>query len=169
MKKYFFMLGFLFVLIGCSAAQNDNISDFFVSGKFVYSGGFEKAGFKTSSKIVKKDNLKFLVEETVDTATRVERVYLLNKNSIDLVFIGEESSFDFDALDLSKKETILKTPFKIGNSWVSNNNEYEIINYIDAESGIEVTVQKIYQNGNVEKTIYQKYFGKIYRSFTQNN
>ncbi|MGL6066677.1 MAG: hypothetical protein ACRC0R_06335 [Cetobacterium sp.] len=169
MKKYILLSAFLVFLLGCSNSRKDIASDFFVPGNFSYSGGFEKAGFKTASKIIKKDGQNFLVEETIDTATRIERVYLISENSIDLIFVGEESSFNFDTPNLTKKETVLKTPFKVGHSWTSNENEYEIVDYIDAESGIEVVVQKTYPNGNFEKIIYQKGFGKIYHSFTQNN
>ncbi|MGL5567837.1 MAG: hypothetical protein ACRDB9_01205, partial [Cetobacterium sp.] len=68
-----------------------------------------------------------------------------------------------------KKETVLKAPLQVGNSWESNGNSYEITDFIDAESGVEVTVQKLYPNGTIEKVIYQKDFGKIFRSITLNN
>ncbi|MGL4425376.1 MAG: hypothetical protein ACRCZ0_11060 [Cetobacterium sp.] len=164
MKKYMFLIGFLLSLVGCTNSQNYNVSDFFVSGDFNYNGGFENAGSKTSSKIVKMNGMKYVVENTSDTATNVERVYLISKDSIDLVFVGEDTHADLNSLDLSKKETVLKAPLQVGNSWESNENIYEISDFIDAESGIHITVQKLYPNGTLEKVIYQKDFGKIFRS-----
>lgn len=118
---------------------------------------------KTSSKYIYKNGYRFIVEDTIDTATRVQRVYLITKDSIDLVFVGENISADLNALDFNKRETILKAPFEIGNKWNSRGNHYEIVDFIDAESGQEVTVEKTYSNGNIERIIYQKGFGKISR------
>lgn len=163
MKKYVSLFIFLVFIMGCSNNDNSKVSDFFVAGNFEYRGGFEEAGFKTSSRYVNKNGHRFIVEDITDTATKVQKVYLITKDSIDLVFVGEDSVANLNALDFNSRETVLKLPFKIGNKWVSRGNRYEIIDFIDAESGPEVTVEKTYSNGSVERIIYQKGFGKISR------
>lgn len=169
MKKYLFIFGFLLFLVGCTNTEDYIVSDFFVAGDFTYTGGFENAGSKTSSKMVRKNGLKFIVEETLDTATRVERVYLINRDSISLVYVGENTHVNLDNIDLTKGEVILKAPFTVGKSWKSGNNIYTIVDFIDAESGPEVAVEKRYPNGNIEKIIYQKGFGKIQKTIIMEN
>jgi len=163
MKRILFLLAFSLLFISCSSNTTNNykVDDFFVAGNFTYNGGFEGAGFKTTSKYVYKNGYKFILEDTIDTATQVQRVYLLTKDSIVLIFTGENTSADLNSLDLTKGEVILKAPFNIGNKWLSAGNKYEIIEYIDAESGPEITIEKTYPNGNIERIIYQKGFGKI--------
>lgn len=163
MKKFTFLIVFLLLVMGCSNNTNYKVSDFFVAGDFEYKGGFEGAGFKTSSKYINHNGHRFIVENITDTATTVQKIYLITKNSIDLVFTGEDTSADLATLNLNTRETVLKLPFKIGNNWTSAGNRYEIIDFIDAESGQEITVEKTYSNGNVERIIYQKGFGKISR------
>lgn len=169
MKKCLFIFGFLLFLVGCTSTEDYVVSDFFVAGDFTYKGGFENAGSKSSSKIVRKNGLKFIVEETVDTATRVERVYLINRDSISLIYTGENTQVNLDTLDLTKGEVILKAPFTVGKTWKSKENIYEIVDFIDAESGPEVTVEKTYPNGTIEKIIYQKGFGKIQKTTIMGN
>ena len=169
MKKYLFIFGFLLFLVGCTSTEDYVVSDFFVAGDFTYKGGFENAGSKSSSKIVKRNGLKFIVEETVDTATRVERVYLINRDSISLIYTGENTHVNLDTIDLTKGEVILKAPFTVGKTWKSKENIYEIVDFIDAESGPEVTVEKTYPNGTIEKIIYQKGFGKIQKTTIMGN
>lgn len=175
MKKHLFIFSFLFILMGCTnnynAPNSETVSvvDFFTPGDFTFTGGFENAGFRTSRKIVKRNNLKFIVEETIDTATRVERIFLVNKDSISLVFVGEDTNVNIDDLDLTKGEIILKAPFTVGKTWKSGENTYEIINFIDAESGQEVTVEQRSPFGVIIRTTYQKGFGKIQRTTTMVN
>lgn len=164
MKKYLFIFGVFLFLIGCSNTENYIVSDFFVAGDFTYKGGFENAGSKTSSKIVRKNGLKFIVEESTDTATTVEKIYLINRDSISLIYVGENTHADLDTLDLTKGEVILKAPFTVGKTWKSGENIYEIVDFIDAESGPEVTVEKKYPNGTIERVIYQKGFGKVQKT-----
>lgn len=164
MKKCLFIFGFLLFLVGCTNTEDYIVSDFFVAGDFTYKGGFENAGSKSSSKIVRKNGLKFIVEETTDTATQVEKIYLINRDSISLIYVGENTHANLDTLDLTKGEVILKAPFVVGKTWKSKENIYEIVDFIDAESGPEVTVEKTYPNGTVEKIIYQKGFGKIQKT-----
>lgn len=169
MRKYLSIFSFLLLFIGCSHTDKYVVSDFFVTGDFTYKGGFENSGLKTTSKTVKKNGLKFIVEETTDTATKVERVYLINKDSISLIYVGEDTHVNIDTLDVTKGEVILKTPFIVGKTWKSGENIYQIVEFIDAESGPEVTVEKRYPNGTTEKTIYQKGFGKIQKITTMVN
>ncbi len=169
MKKYLFIFGFLLFLMGCSNAEEYVVSDFFVAGDFTYKGGFENAGSKTTSKTVRKNGLKFIIEETTDTATRVERVYLVNRDSISLIYFGENTHINIDDLNLTKGEVILKAPFTVGKTWKSGENIYEIVEFIDAESGPEVTVEKRYPSGTIERTTYQKGFGKVQKTTTMVN
>lgn len=128
--------------MGCSNTEEYVVSDFFVAGDFTYKGGFENAGSKTTSKTVRKNGLRFIIEETTDTATRVERVYLVNRDSISLIYVGEDTHVNIDDLNLTKGEVVLKAPFTVGKTWKSGENIYEIVEFIDAESGPEVTVEK---------------------------
>lgn len=169
MKKYLFIFGFLFFLMGCSNTQEYAVSDFFVAGDFTYKGGFENSGSKTASKTVRKNGLKFIVEETTDTATIVERVYLVSKDSVSLIYVGENSHVNIDNLDITKGEVILKAPFTVGETWKSGDNIYEIVEFIDAESGPEVTVEKKYPSGMTERTTYQKGFGKVQKTIVMVN
>ncbi len=168
MKKYLFIFSFLLILIGCNNTEtsHSSVSDFFVAGNFVYTGGFENAGSKTTSKMIQKNGSKFIIENTIDSGTKVQRVYLIEKNAIILVFSGENKHINLDNLDLKNGEIVFKAPFTVGSTWKSKGNIYKIADFIDAESGPEVTVEKIYPNGTIEKIIYQKGFGKIYKVTT---
>ncbi|MGL5188357.1 MAG: hypothetical protein ACRC7S_01705, partial [Cetobacterium sp.] len=64
---------------------------------------------------------------------------------------------------------ILKAPFTVGKTWKSGENIYEIVEFIDAESGPEVTVEKRYPSGTIERTTYQKGFGKVQKTTTMVN
>jgi len=169
MKKYLFVFGFLLFLMGCSNKEEYVVSDFFVAGDFTYKGGFENAGSKTTSKTVRKNGLRFIVEETTDTATRVERVYLVNRDSISLIYVGEDTHVNIDDLNLTNGEIILKAPLTVGKNWKSGENIYEIVEFIDAESGSEVTVEKRYPSGTTERTTYQNGFGKVQKTTTMVN
>lgn len=169
MKKYLLIFSFLLFLMGCSNANEYLVSDFIVAGDFTYKGGFENAGSKTTSKAVKKNGLNFIIEETIDTATIVERVYLINKNSISLIYVGENTHINIENLDINRGEVILKAPLIVGKTWKSGENTYEIVEFVDAESGPEVTVEKKYPSGTTERTTYQKGFGKIQKTTTMVN
>lgn len=139
------------LLLGCSNSSQLRVSDFFVERDESYTGGFENAGYKVTSQIVEVEDKKFLVEDTIDTATTVQRVYYTNGDEILLLFTGEEQKADLKSLDTNSGEIVLKTPLKVGETWTSNGNKYEIISV--SEDKIEV--KKIFQSG-VEKTLIYK-------------
>ena len=97
-KKLAIFIGSL-LLLGCSNTQQPKVEDFFVENTQTYTGGFENAGYKVDSKVVELDGKKFLVEDTTDTATTVQRVYYLDNDEILLLFKNRTHS-----VFLEKKE-----------------------------------------------------------------
>lgn len=165
MKKILFLSIFLLIFSACQ--KEINLIDFFSNGNKSYSGGFENAGYKIETKIIKKANKTFMVENIVDTATIVQKIFIIDKNEVVLLSSKEISSPSFEVGDISNfdGEVILKTPLKVGNSWVSSNNKYKITEVLKEDTGTEVTVEKTFPNGNKELTTYQNGFGIISKSF----
>ena len=165
MKKILFLSVFLLIFSACQTETN--LIDFFSNGNKSYSGGFENAGYKIETKIIKKDNKTFMVENIVDTATIVQKIFIIDKNKVVLLSSKEipSPSFDIGKISNFNGEIILKTPLKVGTSWVSSNNKYEITEVLKEDTGTEVTVEKTFSNGNKELTTYQNGFGIISKSF----
>ncbi|MCI7186703.1 MAG: hypothetical protein MR995_00885 [Fusobacterium mortiferum] len=150
-KKLVIFIGSL-LLLGCSNTQQPKVEDFFIENTQTYTGGFENAGYKVDSKIVELDGKKFLVEDTTDTATTVQRVYYLDNDEILLLFTGEAQVADLSKLDINSGEVVLKAPLVVGETWTSNGNSYEII--LATEDKVEV--KKTFQSG-IEKILnYRK-------------
>lgn len=150
-KKLAIFIGSLLIL-GCSNTQQPKVKDFFVENTQTYTGGFENAGYKVDSKIVELDGKKFLVEDTTDTATTVQRVYYLDNDEILLLFTGEAQVADLSKLDINSGEVVLKAPLIVGKTWTSNGNNYEIISVTEDK----VEVKKTFQSG-IEKILnYRK-------------
>ncbi|RHF66654.1 putative periplasmic lipoprotein [Fusobacterium mortiferum] len=150
-KKLAIFIGSL-LLLGCSNTQQPKVEDFFVENTQTYTGGFENAGYKVDSKVVELDGKKFLVEDTTDTATTVQRVYYLDNDEILLLFTGEAQVADLSKLDTNSGEIVLKAPLVVGETWTSNGNSYEIISVTEDK----VEVKKTFQSG-VEKILnYRK-------------
>lgn len=159
MKKFLISSLFIFSLLGCSNLSTLTTEDFFVGNQKNFTGGFENAGYTISSKVIELENKKFLVENTIDTATQVQRVYFLDEDKILLVFVGEGEVADLKNLDLTSGEIILKEPFKVGETWKSKENNYKITSVTSEE--IEVT--KTFPSGIQEIITYKKGEGKIDR------
>lgn len=153
MKKRLAVLIGSLLLLGCSNTSTQlKVSDFFVESTQEYSGGFENAGYKVVSKVVDLEGKKFIVEDTSDTATTVQRVYYLNGDEMLLLFTGEAQEADLKNLDTTDGEIVLKAPFVVGERWESKGNNYEIISVTEDT----VTVKKIFPSG-IEKTLnYRK-------------
>lgn len=150
-KKLAIFIGSL-LLLGCSNTQQPKVEDFFVENTQTYTSGFENAGYKVDSKIVELDDKKFLVEDTTDTATTVQRVYYLDNDEILLLFTTEEAQVaDLSKLDINSGEVVLKAPLVVGKTWTSNGNRYEIISVTEDK----VEVKKTFQSG-VEKILTYK-------------
>lgn len=150
-KKLAIFIGSL-LLLGCSNTQQPKVEDFFVENTQTYTGGFENAGYKVDSKIVELDDKKFLVEDTTDTATTVQRVYYLDNDEILLLFTEEAQVADLSKLDINSGEVVLKAPLVVGKTWTSNGNRYEIISVTEDK----VEVKKTFQSG-IEKILnYRK-------------
>lgn len=150
-KKLAIFIGSL-LLLGCSNTQQPKVEDFFVENTQTYTGGFENAGYKVDSKVVELDGKKFLVEDTTDTATTVQRVYYLDNDEILLLFTGEAQVADLSKLDTNSGEIVLKAPLVVGETWTSNGNSYEIISVTEDK----VEVKKTFQSG-IEKILnYRK-------------
>lgn len=150
-KKLAIFIGSL-LLLGCSNTQQTKVEDFFVENTQTYTGGFENTGYKVDSKVVELDGKKFLVEDTTDTATTVQRVYYLDNDEILLLFTGEAQVADLSKLDTNSGEIVLKAPLVVGETWTSNGNSYEIISVTEDK----VEVKKTFQSG-VEKILnYRK-------------
>lgn len=149
-KKLAIFIGSL-LLLGCSNTQQPKVEDFFVENTQTYTSGFENADYKVDSKIVELDDKKFLVEDTTDTATTVQRVYYLDNDEILLLFTEEAQVADLSKLDINSGEVVLKAPLVVGKTWTSNGNRYEIISVIEDK----VEVKKTFQSG-VEKILTYK-------------
>lgn len=149
-KKLAIFIGSL-LLLGCSNTQQPKVEDFFVENTQTYTSGFENADYKVDSKIVKLDDKKFLVEDTTDTATAVQRVYYLDNDEILLLFTEEAQVADLSKLDINSGEVVLKAPLVVGKTWTSNGNRYEIISVTEDK----VEVKKTFQSG-VEKILTYK-------------
>ena len=149
-KKLAIFIGSL-LLLGCSNTQQPKVEDFFVENTQTYTSGFENADYKVDSKIVKLDDKKFLVEDTTDTATAVQRVYYLDNDEILLLFTEEAQVADLSKLDINSGEVVLKAPLVVGKTWTSNGNRYEIISVTEDK----VEVKKTFQRG-VEKILTYK-------------
>lgn len=146
-KKLVIFIGSL-LLLGCSNNSQLKVADFFVENNQTYTGGFENAGYKVESKVIELDGKKFLVEDTTDTATTVQRVYYLDDEKILLLFTGEAKEADLKILDTNVGEIVLKAPLVVGETWTSNGNDYEIVSV----SEDKVKVKKIFPSG-VEKIL----------------
>lgn len=149
-KKLAIFIGSL-LLLGCSNTQQPKVEDFFVENTQTYTSGFENVDYKVDSKIVELDDKKFLVEDTTDTATTVQRVYYLDNDEILLLFTEEAQVADLSKLDINSGEVVLKAPLVVGKTWTSNGNRYEIISVIEDK----VEVKKTFQSG-VEKILTYK-------------
>lgn len=150
-KKLTIFIGSL-LLLGCSNTQQPKVEDFFIENTQTYTGGFENAGYKVDSKVVELDGKKFLVEDTTDTATTVQRVYYLDNDEILLLFTGKAQVADLSKLDTNSGEVVLKAPLVVGETWTSNGNSYEIISATEDK----VEVKKTFQSG-IEKILnYRK-------------
>ena len=149
-KKLAIFIGSL-LLLGCSNTQQPKVEDFFVENTQTYTSGFENADYKVDSKIVKLDDKKFLVEDTTDTATTVQRVYYLDSDEILLLFTEEAQVADLSKLDINSGEVVLKAPLVVGKTWTSNGNRYEIISVTEDK----VEVKKTFQSG-IEKILTYK-------------
>lgn len=149
-KKLAIFIGSL-LLLGCSNTQQPKVEDFFVENTQTYTSGFENADYKVDSKIVELDDKKFLVEDTTDTATAVQRVYYLDNDEILLLFTEEAQVADLSKLDINSGEVVLKAPLVVGKTWTSNGNRYEIISVTEDK----VEVKKTFQSG-VEKILTYK-------------
>lgn len=149
-KKLAIFIGSL-LLLGCSNTQQPKVEDFFVENTQTYTSGFENADYKVDSKIVELDDKKFLVEDTTDTATAVQRVYYLDNDEILLLFTEEAQVADLSKLDINSGEVVLKAPLVVGKTWTSNGNRYEIISVTEDK----VEVKKTFQSG-IEKILTYK-------------
>lgn len=149
-KKLAIFIGSL-LLLGCSNTQQPKVEDFFVENTQTYTSGFENADYKVDSKIVELDDKKFLVEDTTDTATTVQRVYYLDNDEILLLFTEEAQVADLSKLDINSGEVVLKAPLVVGKTWTSNGNRYEIISVTEDK----VEVKKTFQSG-IEKILTYK-------------
>ena len=105
--KLAIFIGSLFFL-GCTSTHKLKVEDFFVENNQTYAGGFENANYRIDSNIIELDGKKFLVENTIDTATTVQRVYYLNNEEILLLFTGEAQVADLSTLDINSGEIVLK-------------------------------------------------------------
>lgn len=167
-KKYFLITFGLFALIGCSnldysnkTNKNNDIKEF-VIGESIgieqkYGGGFENAGYSVLSEVFEVDGNTFIVETTKDTATIVERVYIVLEDRIELLSTLEDSKADLKNIDLENGEIVLKKPFKIGATWESKGNKYKILTM----SENYILIEKTFPSGIVENITYKKGFGKI--------
>lgn len=149
-KKLAIFIGSL-LLLGCSNTQQPKVEDFFVENTQTYTSGFENADYKVDSKIVELDDKKFLVEDTTDTATAVQRVYYLDNDEILRLFTEEAQVADLSKLDINSGEVVLKAPLVVGKTWTSNGNRYEIISVTEDK----VEVKKTFQSG-IEKILTYK-------------
>ena len=149
-KKLAIFIGSL-LLLGCSNTQQPKVEDFFVENTQTYTSGFENVDYKVDSKIVELDDKKFLVEDTTDTATTVQRVYYLDNDEILLLFTEEAQVADLSKLDINSGEVVLKAPLVVGKTWTSNGNRYEIISVTEDK----VEVKKTFQSG-IEKILTYK-------------
>lgn len=162
MKKILLSSFFIFSLLACTST-NLTTKDFFVESTHQFQGGFENSGYSTISKIVTSDNNSFLIENTKDSATNVQRIYLLNEDKILLLFTGENPIDNLDSLNLDNGEIVLQAPFRVGEKWISNSNTYEIIS-VGAD---EIQVKKSFPSGIKEITTYKKGEWKIKRDILQ--
>lgn len=159
MKKVLLFLSFIFLLLSCSNSSILTTEDLFVGNQKEFVGGFENSGYTISSKVVDFEGSRFLIEDTSDTATHVQRVYLLKNNEIILVFTGEDQIADLSKLDINSGEVVVKSPFELGKKWESNGNLYEIT----ALESDKVQVTKSFPSGVKEIITYKKGEGKIDR------
>lgn len=157
MKKFLFIIPLLLLNLACSNMKESNISNFFVAQNKSYSGGFENSGYIIKSNVVHHNGNTFLVENTIDTATTVERVYIVLDDKVELLSTKEEGNTDLNSLDLTNGEIVLKEPLKVGNSWESKGNRYKIIDVNERY----ISVEKIFPSGLIENSIYEKNVGKI--------
>lgn len=143
MKKYFLLSFLTLVLISCSNAETLHLENFIPAGKTSYSGGFENSGYTLEilNPITSSNNTKIITVIQRDTATITNKVYEVNKDQIRLVFVGEENTPYIDG-NKNRDEIILKTPISVGNSWISQGFKYEIIQVIQKDSNLDVTVRK---------------------------
>lgn len=149
--KLAIFIGSLFFL-GCTSTHKLKIEDFFVENNQTYAGGFENANYRIDSNITELDGKKFLVENTIDTATTVQRVYYLNNEEILLLFTGEAQVADLSTLDINSGEIVLKAPLIVGKTWISNGNTYEIISVVEDE----IQVKKTFKSGIEKIVIFKK-------------
>ena len=149
--KLAIFIGSLFFL-GCTSTHKLKVEDFFVENNQTYAGGFENANYRIDSNIIELDGKKFLVENTIDTATTVQRVYYLNNEEILLLFTGEAQVADLSTLDINSGEIVLKAPLIVGKTWISNGNTYEIISVVEDE----IQVKKTFKSGIEEIVIFKK-------------
>lgn len=149
--KLAIFIGSLFFL-GCTSTHKLKVEDFFVENDQTYAGGFENANYRIDSNITELDGKKFLVENTIDTATTVQRVYYLNNEEILLLFTGEAQVADLSTLDINSGEIVLKAPLIVGKTWISNGNTYEIISVVEDE----IQVKKTFKSGIEKIVIFKK-------------
>lgn len=149
--KLAIFIGSLFFL-GCTSTRKLKVEDFFVENDQTYAGGFENANYRIDSNITELDGKKFLVENTIDTATTVQRVYYLNNEEILLLFTGEAQVADLSTLDINSGEIVLKAPLIVGKTWISNGNTYEIISVVEDE----IQVKKTFKSGIEKIVIFKK-------------
>lgn len=157
MKKFLFIIPLLLLNLACSNMKTNDVSNFFVAQNKSYNGGFENSGYSVNSKIVHHNGNTFLIEKTTDTATTVERIYILLDDKIELLSTKEEENTDLNSLDLNNGEIVLKEPLKIGNSWESKGNRYKIVDVNEKY----ISVEKVFPSGIIENSIYEKNVGKI--------
>nr|WP_307775216.1 hypothetical protein [uncultured Cetobacterium sp.] len=161
MKKYLIFFSLILVLVGCTNAKEVKISDIFISQNGAYSGGFENAGGEIFSEVVERDDKVFYIEKISDTATTVTKVYMLEKDFIRLIFIGETENVDLSSLKLNKDEVVLKKPFKKNEKWESQGNKYTIIDSYPEDKKLVLIVEKIYPSGMVEIIKYKENIGVL--------
>ncbi|WP_027128521.1 hypothetical protein [Fusobacterium perfoetens] len=154
MKKLFFISLLISSILGCSNSNVKNINcyDYFNNNSVNFSGGFENSGYNVKSNIVSFNGKNLLIENITDTATTVEKVYILEKDYVKLVSTTEGKNVNLKDLDFDKGEIILKSPIKVGDTWTSNGNKYIVVEINDSI----IKIKKIFPSNITEITTYEK-------------
>jgi hypothetical protein len=143
-----------------SAPRQPNLTDYFPAENmtFKYNGGFEGGGYTITAEI--KEIGKAQVRE-ISTGGTLIKVYRIDNDEINLVFVKEEYEQDKNYLDdeENRDETILKGPAKPGTTWEESGDRQSTITGIDVSittpagkfSTIEVTT-------TIDDSVITKYY-----------
>lgn len=171
MRKIFvmsFILTSLILLNGCSIKKEEYASDYFpikTNIEYSYEGlGNEFASYKTHIDYTSKTKIQ---THTDNGGTSIIKVYEITNDKITLLFSRPESYYRYNYLSKNEgSEIILKTPIKVGTTWVLSDGSIRTITNIntniETDLGSYKTIEVTTENdGNKTKDYYAKGVGLI--------